>query len=112
MSLLKLVGVLLDYPQDALWQHGDELLAAAGDPGLPQARRAALAGFVRELLASDLRKTLLLCQELGLLQDGQYRHVSQIVANIGNRLGSWRNPEKEKSAQPKHRIADAGAGPG
>lgn len=53
MSLLKLVGVLLDYPQDALWQHGDELLAAAGDPGLPQARRAALAGFVRELLASD-----------------------------------------------------------
>ena len=53
MSLLKLVGVLLDYPQDALWQHGEELLAAADDPGLPPARRAALAGFVRELLASD-----------------------------------------------------------
>ncbi len=65
-----------------------------------------------DVLLTDLRKTLLLCQELGLLQDGQYRHVSQIVANIGNRLGSWRNPEKEKSAQPKHRIADAGAGPG
>ena len=29
MSLLKLVGVLLDYPQDALWEHGEELLAAA-----------------------------------------------------------------------------------
>ena len=29
MSLLKLVGVLLDYPQDELWRHGEELLAAA-----------------------------------------------------------------------------------
>ncbi len=53
MSLLKLIGVLLDYPQDALWQHGDELLAAAGDCGLPAPRRAALAGFVGELLAAD-----------------------------------------------------------
>ena len=53
MSLLKLVGVLLDYPQDALWQHGEELLAAADDPGLPAQRRQQLAGFVRELLATD-----------------------------------------------------------
>ena len=53
MSLLKLVGVLLDYPQDELWQHGDELLAAADDPGLSPARRAQLTGFVRELLALD-----------------------------------------------------------
>lgn len=64
-----------------------------------------------DVLLTDLRKTLLLCQELGLLQAGQYRHVSQIVANIGNRLGSWRTPDKEKVAQPKHRVADAGAGP-
>jgi len=53
MSLLKLVGVLMDYPQDALWEHGDELLAATDDPGLPQARREDLARFVRELLAAD-----------------------------------------------------------
>lgn len=53
MSLLKLVGVLLDYPQDALWQHGDELLAAAADPGLPALRQQRLAGFVRELLETD-----------------------------------------------------------
>ncbi len=53
MSLLKLVGVLLDYPQDALWQHGDELLAAAEDSGLPTARRAQLVDFVRQLLAAD-----------------------------------------------------------
>lgn len=53
MSLLKLVGVLLDYPQDALWQHGDELLAAADASHLPAARRVQLAGFVRDLLSSD-----------------------------------------------------------
>ncbi|HRO62550.1 nitrate reductase molybdenum cofactor assembly chaperone [Thermomonas sp.] len=53
MSLLKLIGVLLDYPQDALWQHGDELLAAADDPGLSKARRAQLVGFVRGLLDTD-----------------------------------------------------------
>ena len=53
MSLLKLVGVLLDYPQDALWQHGDELLAAAEESGLPTARRAQLVDFVRQLLATD-----------------------------------------------------------
>ena len=53
MSLLKLIGVLLDYPQDELWQHGDELLAAADDPGLPKHRRADLARFVRGLLAAE-----------------------------------------------------------
>ena len=53
MSLLKLVGVLLDYPQDELWRHGEELLAAADDPGLPKHRRADLARFVRGLLDTD-----------------------------------------------------------
>ena len=53
MSLLKLVGVLLDYPRDELWEHCDELLAAAQAAELPTARRAALAGFVRDLLGTD-----------------------------------------------------------
>lgn len=53
MSLLKLVGVLLDYPQDELWQHGDELLAAADDPGLSPRRRKDIAHFVTQLLATD-----------------------------------------------------------
>lgn len=53
MSLLKLVGVLLDYPQDELWRHGDELLAAADDPALPKRRRADLARFVRGLLQAE-----------------------------------------------------------
>lgn len=53
MSQLKLLGVLLDYPQDELWQHGDELLTAAADADLPTSRRKDLTRFVRELLATD-----------------------------------------------------------
>lgn len=53
MSLLKLVGVLLDYPQDELWQHGDELLDAAADPMLSGERRQQLVEFTRELLALE-----------------------------------------------------------
>lgn len=53
MKLLKLMAVLLDYPQEALWAHGDELRAAADDPALPHARRAALRGFVDDLLAQE-----------------------------------------------------------
>ena len=53
MTVLKLVGVLLDYPQDALWQHGDELLAAVDVSGLPAVRRMQLEAFVRGLLQTD-----------------------------------------------------------
>lgn len=53
MSLLKLVGVLMDYPQDALWEHREELLAAADAPELPARRRHELAAFVRLLLDTD-----------------------------------------------------------
>ncbi len=53
MRLLKLLGLLLDYPADELWVHRAELLEAAADPSLPEARRTALVGFVRELLDAD-----------------------------------------------------------
>lgn len=53
MSSLKLISVLLDYPQDALWQHADELLAAAAAAELPAASRTRLVRFVEELLALD-----------------------------------------------------------
>ena len=53
MSVLKLIGVLLDYPRDELWQHGEELLEACDDPALSPARRRQLQTFVRDLLASD-----------------------------------------------------------
>ncbi|ALJ29960.1 MAG: nitrate reductase molybdenum cofactor assembly chaperone [Lysobacteraceae bacterium SCN 69-123] len=53
MSLLKLIGVLLDYPRDELWEHGPELLAACDDPALAPARQRQLRGFVQALLDSD-----------------------------------------------------------
>lgn len=53
MSLLKLIGVLLDYPRDELWEHGPELLAACDDPALARARQRQLRGFVQALLDSD-----------------------------------------------------------
>lgn len=53
MSLLKLVGVLMDYPQDELWEHGEELLAAADASELSSQRRHELADFVRQLLDTD-----------------------------------------------------------
>jgi nitrate reductase delta subunit len=53
MKTLKLIGVLLDYPQDELWQHREELLAAAHAAPLPALRRVALAGFAQRLLDSD-----------------------------------------------------------
>lgn len=53
MSVLMLIGVLLDYPRDELWQHGEELLEACDDPALSPARRRQLQTFVRDLLATD-----------------------------------------------------------
>jgi hypothetical protein len=65
-----------------------------------------------DVALTDLRKTLLLCQELGLLQAGQYRHVGEMAAEIGRLLGGWRSTDKTRVTQPKHRVADAGTGSG
>jgi hypothetical protein len=63
----------------------DALTAA----GLDQRnRRAHLLRADIEL--SGLRKTLLLCNEMGLLEDGPYRHVSEMVMGVGKLLGGWR----------------------
>ena len=39
--------------RDALWQHGDELLAAVDVTGLPAVRRMQLEAFVRQLLQTE-----------------------------------------------------------
>ncbi|MFC7300281.1 nitrate reductase molybdenum cofactor assembly chaperone [Cognatiluteimonas weifangensis] len=69
MSVLKLIGVLLDYPHDELWEHREELLAAAADPALSPRRRADLGAFARGLLDTDP----LLAQDawLGLFDRGR-----------------------------------------
>lgn len=53
MKTLKLIGLLMDYPDEALWTHREEVLAAAADSGLPPARGAQLLDFARGLLAQD-----------------------------------------------------------
>ncbi len=39
---------------------------------------------------AGLRKTLLLCLEMELLSDKQFRHVSEMVQRAGKLLGGWR----------------------
>jgi nitrate reductase delta subunit len=53
MKVIKLISVLLDYPQEDLWAHAKELHDAVDDPALSKARRAALHGFIDELMAID-----------------------------------------------------------
>ncbi len=53
MKLLKLIAVLLDYPQDDLWAHGDELRNAVDDPALSSVQRSTLLAFVNTLLATQ-----------------------------------------------------------
>ncbi len=53
MKALQLIGTLLDYPDAPLWQHRDELLAAAAAAELPPERAAQLRGFAAALLALD-----------------------------------------------------------
>ncbi|TJY56246.1 nitrate reductase molybdenum cofactor assembly chaperone [Sinimarinibacterium sp. CAU 1509] len=75
MKVLKLIGVLLDYPAEALWEHREELLEAAGDEVLAPARSLQLSEFVRELLELDP----MAAQErwLGLFDRG--RHMSLLL---------------------------------
>jgi nitrate reductase delta subunit len=53
MKLLKLLSVLLDYPRETLWRHGDELRTAAADPAIAPGRQAQLLAFVDDLLALE-----------------------------------------------------------
>lgn len=53
MKTLKLIGVLLDYPADTLWEHREELLEACSDEALPAPRRRQIAAMVTGLLDQD-----------------------------------------------------------
>ena len=50
---LKLISVLLEYPDDALWENGEELVAAALDCTASRERAEALRDFVVDLLTLD-----------------------------------------------------------
>lgn len=54
-----------------------------------------------------LRKNLLLAHELGLFNDGQFRHVTGLVSEVGALLGGWLNPKPKTTPG-----AQSGAKPG
>lgn len=43
-----------------------------------------------DIALTNVRKTLLLCHDLGLLSADQYRHVSELTQEVGRLLGGWR----------------------
>ena len=63
----------------------DTLVVAAGLDPLNRQRHLVLA----DRALAGLRKTLLLCHQMQLLSDGQYRHVSGLTAEVGRLMGSW-----------------------
>jgi four helix bundle protein len=63
----------------------DALIAA----GLERKRQADHL-LQADIALTSLRKTLLLCHELQLLDAGQYRHVSEMIQEVGRLLGGWR----------------------
>lgn len=76
--------VLARRVQDQAFALQDALVAAGTDP----------VNRPRHLVRADsalagLRKTLLLCHQMQLLSDGQYRHVSGLTAEVGRLMGSW-----------------------
>lgn len=49
-----------------------------------------------DIVLTGLRKTLLLCHQMEILDAGQYRHVSVMDAEIGKLLGGWRKRVERK----------------
>lgn len=75
--------------QAAAFDLQDHLLAAATDKGRQH----------QHLIAADvslnrLRQRLRLGHALGLFSDGQYRHVSEMTAEVGRLLGAWLRQHK------------------
>lgn len=58
-----------------------------------------------DIALTNLRKTLLLCYQLELIESRQYRHVTLMTDEVGRLLGGW----QRRDGQPKNRIADSGA---
>ncbi len=63
-----------------------DALVSAGIDALNRQRYLVQA----DTALTGLRKTLLLCHQMQLLSDGQYRHASGMTAEVGRLLGSWR----------------------
>lgn len=55
MNSLRILGLLLDYPDDLLWESQSELLEIIGEAAeLSPEQQAALAGYIRQFCQQDL----------------------------------------------------------
>ncbi len=63
----------------------DALVAASVDD-----RRVQQHLLAADVALTGLRRTLHQCHALAYLSDGQYGHVSEMVAEVGRLLGGWR----------------------
>ncbi len=94
--LLWILQVSRKYPRDQRFVLARRLQDQAF--ALQDALTAAAIGSAQQtqhLIEADialtgLRKTLLLCFEMGLLDASKYRHVSEMAAEVGRLLGGWR----------------------
>jgi hypothetical protein len=53
-----------------------------------------------DIALTNLRKSLLLCLELGLLDNGAYQHGGQLTGEVGRPLGTWRKDADARAARP------------
>ena len=79
--------VLAKAVQEAALRFQETLIEAGMTKGRDQQRVLARA----DVDLTKLRFYLRLCNDLNLIQIGQYRHVSEMVAEIGRLLGGWKN---------------------
>jgi hypothetical protein len=77
--------VLAKAVQETVLRFQERLIEAAAARG--HAQQVGLARADVEL--TKLRFYLRLCQDLDLLQQNQYFHVSEITAEVGRLLGGW-----------------------
>ena len=72
--------------QETALRFQEKLIEAGRGQGKTTNRALAQA----DLELTKLRFYLRLCLDLNLVQENQYRYVSQMVAEVGRLLGGWR----------------------
>lgn len=78
--------VLAKAVQETALHFQEQLIEA----GLARGKSRQRALSQADVNLTKLRFYLRLCQDLGLITPGQYRHVAEMVAEVGRLLGGWR----------------------
>lgn len=78
--------VLAKAVQETALHFQEQLIEA----GLARGKSRQRALSQADVDLTKLRFYLRLCQDLSLITPGQYRHVAEMVAEVGRLLGGWR----------------------